>query len=479
MVGDDVLVTHDSGKSANVGPFSEQLGKISNVPIVDCVVAHDCSYSGKTYYLAMYNALYIPSMKENLIPPFVVRRQGNVVNDIPKIQVFNPTEEDHCIILDDGNVRIPLKLDGTMSYFHTRKPRMDEYQQAMAADEIIDLNVNESDWDPKDYRFSQEEDNMLDFEGKMIDPKYRKRVLLGDDEYNISMVNVIHEDDQVTKRISQESVNDGSAQCLPDNIYCEPLQPALKSLDPNLDDRQFAENLVERAALSKYQVSIQSKISAVSMGPVNGISPEELSKVFRIDLGTAKRTLRNTTQHLKRSKNLTLHRRYRTNDRMLRYQHLREYFYMDTMFASVRSGATTRGNKCMQLFVTDRGFMFVCPLKNKRDVPHALRLFFKKVGVPDAIICDQGKEQIEGESQKLLRDSGTIIRRIEPNTPRANRAERYVGMFKQSVRNLLHETNCPIRLWDYAAEYQAHINNSTARNLYQLGSTTPYHTVYH
>ena len=44
VVGDDILSTHDSGKSANVEPFSKQLGK-SNIPIVDCVVAHDCSYS--------------------------------------------------------------------------------------------------------------------------------------------------------------------------------------------------------------------------------------------------------------------------------------------------------------------------------------------------------------------------------------------------------------------------------------------------
>ena len=110
VVVDDVLITHDSGKSANVGPFSEQLGKISNATIVDCVVTHDCSYSGKTYCLAMYNALYTPSMKEHLIPPFVVRRQGNVVNDIPKIQVINPTEDVHGMILDDGRVRIALKI---------------------------------------------------------------------------------------------------------------------------------------------------------------------------------------------------------------------------------------------------------------------------------------------------------------------------------------------------------------------------------
>ena len=119
---------------------------------------------------------------------------------------------------------------------------------------------------------------------------------------------------------------------------------------------------------------------------------------------------------------------------------------MNTMFASNKSGATTRGNKCMQLFVTDKGFVFVCPLQRKGDVPQALKLFFRKVGVPDAIICDQGGEQVGGESRKLLRQCGTVVRRLEPNTPWSNRAERYIGMFKQAIRDLLQETNCPMRL---------------------------------
>ena len=48
---------------------------------------------------AIYNVLYIPSMKKNMSPPFVVSRHGNDVNDIPKIQVINPTEDDHYIRL--------------------------------------------------------------------------------------------------------------------------------------------------------------------------------------------------------------------------------------------------------------------------------------------------------------------------------------------------------------------------------------------
>ena len=101
VVGKNVLVTHDTGKSVNVGPFTKKLGKLKDVPIVDCVVAHDCPYTKKTFLLAMYNALYIPEMLENLLPPFALRRQGNIVNDVPKIQINAPTELDHCLILVD------------------------------------------------------------------------------------------------------------------------------------------------------------------------------------------------------------------------------------------------------------------------------------------------------------------------------------------------------------------------------------------
>jgi len=49
----------------------------------------------------MYNVLYIASMVGNLIPPLVMRRQGNIVNDTPKMQIIDPSDKDHCLILDE------------------------------------------------------------------------------------------------------------------------------------------------------------------------------------------------------------------------------------------------------------------------------------------------------------------------------------------------------------------------------------------
>ena len=71
-----------------------------------------------------------------------------------------------------------------------------------------------------DHRCSQDEDNMLDFEGKMIEPKDRNTELFPpsdyDPAYNISKVNVVH---GILSKISSLNINDGKLDKLPDNIY--------------------------------------------------------------------------------------------------------------------------------------------------------------------------------------------------------------------------------------------------------------------
>jgi hypothetical protein len=39
----------------------------------------------------------VPAMEQNLIPPFVMREAGIVVNDTPKIHMKNPTIEAHSL----------------------------------------------------------------------------------------------------------------------------------------------------------------------------------------------------------------------------------------------------------------------------------------------------------------------------------------------------------------------------------------------
>ena len=67
------------------------------VPLVDATVRYDNPYNRKSYILVIWNALYVSSMDNNLIPPFMLREKGVTVNDVPKIHKADPTVDDHVI----------------------------------------------------------------------------------------------------------------------------------------------------------------------------------------------------------------------------------------------------------------------------------------------------------------------------------------------------------------------------------------------
>ena len=92
------------------------------IKVVDAAVQYDCEHTGETYTLVLRNALHVPSMKHNLLPPFISRQAGMVVNDTPKIQVNEPTIDDHSIAFSETGFQIPLSLWGIFSYFPTSKP---------------------------------------------------------------------------------------------------------------------------------------------------------------------------------------------------------------------------------------------------------------------------------------------------------------------------------------------------------------------
>eukprot|EP00957_Ditylum_brightwellii_P111882 8532935-Ditylum_brightwellii.AAC.1 len=90
-----------------VNPFTPDYNGI-NVKLVDATLKYDCPLTDKTYILLVRNALHVPSMNHNLIPPFVLREAGIRVNDTPKIYKKSPTVDDHAITFPGEGLRIPL-----------------------------------------------------------------------------------------------------------------------------------------------------------------------------------------------------------------------------------------------------------------------------------------------------------------------------------------------------------------------------------
>ena len=57
---------------------------------------------------------------------------------------------------------------------------------------------------------------------------------------------------------------------------------------------------------------------------------------------------------------------------------------MDTFFANKKGGQSSRGHTSCQLFVTDKGFIYVVPMKRKSEVILAIKQLAKEVGSPDS-----------------------------------------------------------------------------------------------
>ena len=64
-----------------------------------------------------------------------------------------------------------------------------------------------------------------------------------------------------------------------------------------------------------------------------------------------------------------------------------------TKKAGFRKASSSRIFTCMQLFVSDKGYFFVVPMKSASELPKALWMFEKEVGVPLYFIADPHPSQ--------------------------------------------------------------------------------------
>ena len=121
-----------------------------------------------------------------------------------------------------------------------------------------------------------------------------------------------------------------------------------------------------------------------------GVDDELLQKIWIIDSDTSKRTINTTTQLKRQDINFNLSRNFGTNDKMLRYRRIKSFFFTDNFFVT-KKAASSRGYPCMQIFVSNMGYVNITSMKSVSEFSKALKLFAKEVGVPESIIADSHK----------------------------------------------------------------------------------------
>ena len=183
VVEKHVYIIAETGKKVDVSLFTPDYKPLT-VPLVDATIKYDNPYNGKSYILVLHNALYVPSMDNNLIPPFMLREMGVTVNDIPKIHKEDPTVDDHAITFMETGFRIPLSLWGIFSYFPTSKPTHDDL---LNPNEVYILSP--ATWNPHSDAYSTNEESMLDWEGNMQPKKDRQHwIVLDNVEDDVNLV---------------------------------------------------------------------------------------------------------------------------------------------------------------------------------------------------------------------------------------------------------------------------------------------------
>ena len=421
VVGNHAHVLEYTGRKVSVSGFTDALGKPMLVEVVHALIVYDCDTTGKSHLLMINNALLVPSLTCCLINPFIMRLAGLHVNECPKFLAPSPTECNHSIYFPDENLRIPLKLEGIISYIPCRSPLPDEI---LDSDSFLPLTPQSATWDPHVSVYSSQEESMMNYQGEVKNPPPRKFLVS-------------------------------------------------KILSRTMDPTTFAHDLVSSVSDNSFSSHHVAAVKSVN-GVDTGLDPLTLSKTWNIGLETAKRTIQQTTRLCPRNTTtITLNRRYAANDRMIRYKHLDCVLFSDTMFASARVGKSVRNFTCCQVFSSDFGWTIAYNMEFERDIHQAYKRLFKEVGVPRKIIVDGARAQTMGEARKICEMAGCEIVELEKNSPASNRAERGIQELKMETKRDMKLSGSPMVFWCYCIERRSEIMVCSARNNPNLNGMVP------
>ena len=422
VVGKHALIIQDFDRPVDVTGYDPTMGTKRGLRTVSAALAYDDPRDGATVILIVHQAIHVPTMCNNLLTPMQLRVNDVKVRDTPRFLTDPSDREDnqHAIVIptpDHDDYVIPLDLHGIISYFPTRKPSLREFDTAT---DRYELTYETPQWDPSSPAFAAQEANA---NGLMGLPH-----ATGDGR-TISRCDMVPRGSPIDQT--------------PISIY--------------LSDAPF--------------LASQNTLAATKTRYRRTIDPATLAARWGIGIETARRTIESTTQRGVRTvAHPSLSRRFRTNDRQLRYRRLSTEIYADTLVSKFKS---RRGNSYAQVFATKFGWCRVFPIQKKSDAHHALSLLFARDGVPPCIIVDGSKEQMQGDFRRKARQADCHIRAVEPHSPWSNAAEAAIRELKRGAGRKMIKTGAPRRLWDHCLELEALIRSNTALDIYELKGQVP------
>ena len=356
----NALLVHNFDRPINVSGYNPNGPLAKDLRTVAAALAYDDAVTGQTVILIVNQAIYIPDLTHNLLSTMQLQLTDVQVNDVPRFLTEQPTEHTHLLVIpiknSDMPYVIPFTIKGVASTFPTRKPTREEYNELPH----LVLTSDSPDYDPHDPTYAEQEDALLkhvsDTGGRIgANPPSTNRLCV--------VYNTI-------------------------NSELDGIGASLQGISVTFDDEELSRALESAVAIQVVKTS----------GPGRQFEAEHIERNWGIDILAARRTVKATTQRgIRTLLHPSLTRRFRTNDRQLRYRQLPIDCFTDTLESNTVS---SRNNKYAQIFATPEGWTRAYPMRKKNEAHEGLSLLFQREGVPNTLIMDNSKEQLLGNFRR-------------------------------------------------------------------------------
>jgi hypothetical protein len=335
VCGKEVLVFNDFDREVTVAGWDPE-GEIQSLSIVSAAMGYTIPESGKTVLLIAHQSIFSPSLSHNLLSTMQMRLHDVIVNESPKFQSLNPTKLSHSISVRGDNAEdvllIPLGLHCVVSCFPTFKPTQLEFETC----DRYELTYESPEYDPSATTFYDQEAGMMDSWGNIK--------VSGDCHPKRRQVFSLRQQEEEIKHLSSK-YSDAYAK--------------LQDFSEVLDDRTLL------AELDDNTLNLNVSLVKSEMRDKGGMDAATLAKNWGIGIEAAKRTRLVTTQRgTRRMVHPSLTKRYKTNDRQLRYRRLPVTMNTETMYSTILS---RQMNKSAQIFTTDFSFCESFPFEERKE----------------------------------------------------------------------------------------------------------------
>jgi hypothetical protein len=337
VLGGNCRIIHDTGRTLQVYSYDPSQGPTTRSVVSGCF-AYDDPQDGTAKILVVHQGVHVPGLPNSLIPPNQMRDNEVVVNECPKSMKLTPTAEDHSLIVQglyETSYQMPLTLRGVISCLPVRYPTDQEFLDEGL--ERYELTYETPEWNPTDGDRADVEDT--------IAQRFSKGT--------VGKISTTHRGGSMWQRLLQNAQKGTSRY-------------AISSLTTILRARALQKRsygYVHPMAATMMTKCNISSIYAKRMTATGGLTIEALARNWMITLPQAKLTLDATTQKAIRTRPQDLVRRFKTNDRALRYTQLTCTVFTDTFKAETKS---KRGNLYGQIYIAvPSGYMRVYAMKDK------------------------------------------------------------------------------------------------------------------